>query len=852
MKTLLTVNLSTKTASEGGNAWTPPKYVFGEVATFALRFTRQIGGVAVPVSLDIDALQVGVGLLDARPVSGEWALQIGAGAQTADNTTDPVPHNCTAAALQLAINTKTAVTVSYGTATVRKIDGAWLIRFGTGGAPVPLVIRDNTLAPVSFGRISEDILDAVYRYEVSLVQAPVAFSDEGERILPPPPSVTQIRAGGTEGGFSYNEIQELYVPPDFRGTYQLRYGDYARTRELTTADGLEEIQAALAAAYGADFRVTQGDFQRARIEFVNELAGSPVDLIAAEALNPPEGDYTFTLALDRAELAARLRTEEEVTLPMEVRVQVPDDNDVPRWIVAFRQDITIQRPVTYDDMALQPGVDWLRVPSPKDYIPRSTSTVFTGDKSSAHLVGDDSATVFVIDHDFGSDDVTVTGRVNTAPGLQLVHGVDFTVEVTDANSVEVTSLVGAPGVNEWIIYVRAAEPIAAFAEDLEVTIGQVIGLQDELDGIHEALAEFRALIPNVTPGADFEERGTILSIDLPVKTEIFPTATPPIANPDDPALRGRRLLAAIHDAAATSHTTGPVPAAADHDGEVYQNNTGGTISLAGKIVEVGGYFGSDGLAWYRLSRAGTTNSYFPTDQERELWRIEISDAMLRSGKTLVVKALAELRTIAATTDMQCVLVVEWGNVLSQSSPVGSAIALTGNGTGTHTLRRKLGNTLVGTFTTDHTTDTFTLAGNDLVDGEVVTGTNSGGALPAGMALLTDYVVRDKSGDTFKLALLTTAANLEDIDWQLDTPLISQRIIVAPVLQPHSYGVTIANDPTDGITVDRMLYGGTVGVTAAPPEATFALRARLIRWDTRNPVDRPRGFLSYSTRGTAEI
>lgn len=56
------------------------------------------------------------------------------------------------------------------------------------------------------------------------------------------------------------------------------------------------------------------------------------------------------------------------------------------------------------------------------------------------------------------------------------------------------------------------------------------------------------------------------------------------------------------------------------------------------------------------------------------------------------------------------------------------------------------------FTVDATTNVLTVQGRTFADGDVVRLSNSGGELPAGLALNTDYYVRDASGSTLKLAL----------------------------------------------------------------------------------------------------
>lgn len=67
---------------------------------------------------------------------------------------------------------------------------------------------------------------------------------------------------------------------------------------------------------------------------------------------------------------------------------------------------------------------------------------------------------------------------------------------------------------------------------------------------------------------------------------------------------------------------------------------------------------------------------------------------------------------------------------------------------------------VNTFTAVAATDVLTEVGNSLADGNSVRVSNSGGALPAPLAANTTYFVRDKSGDTFKLAATLGGAAID--------------------------------------------------------------------------------------------
>ena len=79
--------------------------------------------------------------------------------------------------------------------------------------------------------------------------------------------------------------------------------------------------------------------------------------------------------------------------------------------------ISIQRPVQWPELETVPQIDWMRPASPKDYPPFSLSTFVTGHQFYRAIVGDGSATAFVVAHGLDTDDTVVFVRVKTAsPG----------------------------------------------------------------------------------------------------------------------------------------------------------------------------------------------------------------------------------------------------------------------------------------------------------------------------------------------------------------------------------------------------------------------------------------------------
>ena len=96
---------------------------------------------------------------------------------------------------------------------------------------------------------------------------------------------------------------------------------------------------------------------------------------------------------------------------------------------------------------------------------------------------------------------------------------------------------------------------------------------------------------------------------------------------------------------------------------------------------------------------------------------------------------------------------------------------------------------------------------------------------------------------------TTGSNLQNVVWT-STPVLAQRLILTPVACQHVFGLRIKRSlvgVTDTITLDQLLYGASIAGTA-PASANFAVRARLVRFDTENSQSDPRGFVAVKGLG----
>ncbi len=774
MKQLVEINLTTKTAKN----WTPPEIRFGETLTIAMRFTQNSAGDEIATYLTDVTVKAAIGRVDARPQGGTFALKIGPAAPSGTNTTAPIAFNASASTLQAALNATSAHT-PYGDAKVVEADGSWLIFFGDQSSQVPLAVLDNSLWPVSFGRINSWAAGGKWVHELRLTQSPVAFTSNVEVSLPKAPEITTLQDGGTspDGLIEWNEIQQLYVPPDFQGAFILKK-DFAKTVQLSREDGIADIEEALQALGKGCFKVTLPLSNKPAIEFIGDYVGMDMSPLAVQVLQAPPGDQTFTLTLDRAELAALLRREESVTVPLEIRISGEDEGGFAGDICALSLPVVLRQPVIFDDLENVPVIEWLRPHNFKDYVPFGENNILTGQHYYTDNVGNGSQTAFEVSHGLDTEAVVVFVRENTSGGSQLVLGTDFAVTIDTANKVTVTALAGAPATDAWTVIVLGAQSAPAWAEGLTVTVPQVVAgdgypsLPDFMDDIGSRVTVLESILPSTGPAAQMTQ-GSGMTIELPETREVmfFKGAIKDVWSDNDgidasKLSRAPLMLPAVHDATVTSYTSGDLPAIAE--GEVWQNNSSGVLDMGrgiyGGRVPVGGNFASDGRVRYAVAQSGASTSFFPTGFQRELWRIFISAEMLRLNRTLDVQFGLGTQLVGASSNAQWMLVVEKGTAPSQSTPA------------------------------------------------------------------------------------TTGTNLENVVWSA-TPILSQRLILTGNRQTHSFGTRIKRQLVslaDTLSLDTMCYGVWEGNdAAAPATANFALRARLINFDTENALAADaRGWVAY--------
>ena len=792
MRQLLFANLTRRTLSATltGDSFTFPAVVAGDSLGLSLRFLAQIGGTSPEeVFPKIRGVRASVGFVDRRPERGTFSIKLGSGSSTSANTTAGLTFNATAAQIKAAIN---ALSASTGDFDVTADGGSWIIR-RTGGEQATLAVVNNTLFPVSFGRVFAYQIDGEWLHELRLVQAPLTHTDSFERVLPQAPTVTSVQDGYTDPSNTYKaaEIQKLTLPPDFRGTYQLRYDSTYKTSLLDPADGPEEIQDALNAMFatiGSDLSVTVTNptAGEALITFDGKnFNGIDLDLLEVVVASAPLGDPTIELDFNTAEVWTALRSVENITgLPLEVELDVLDDsatgdNDLSAAYrtVKIQTSLPLRRAVFFPSLGTAQNPNWLQSPSPKDYVPFTPSQIITGLQSYTAAFGNGTSTAYNFAHNLGTAALHLTVRENGGTNLRLADNT-YTATFPTANTATLT-FGTAVASNSLAATFTAAGPASVFQAHTH-TIQQIVGLEALLEALGQRVDTLETLVG--VNGAGASAAGTLSStLSLPPVADVFPPAR----------IRGEGakqrvtlppLPRALYSVSTLNlGTATELPEANTASGSVYSLGSTEIFMPAASprrsrlITSADAPFVmSDGYQWWLADRRNTGSSvFYPTEMNRTLWELSVTPEMLAPGRSLKINWSLLMAMVADRPELR----------------------------GVYTLRVRKG----------------TLSSE----------TNFG-----------------------------TAINVEAVTWDesggVEQPFFDQRISLTRAAVVHPFELTVARATNGALSATRTIYGKTASATA-PQNTQFILRAELSRFDLENytnTMGRPNGQV-FLQAGKAE-
>lgn len=679
----LYANLDTrKLISRDGAEPDLPAFVYGDQVTCQLRLMEQVSDSEIgEVSRSVRSLRASLGQTMAPPAAGSFAIIVEGVASAM------ISLDANASIFEVALGSPLVVNA------LKVAPCCWVVETNVPSTdPEPALGEDvNRLDPVAFVRLTPYRQNGVWFFECRLIVSPLAFSGSFERILPDAPTVRQIRAGQAEDvdAVARNEIQAITIPKDFNGTYYLTWNYRSSSILGAQDDGVDEIDAALEGMWKTPaerFTVTLPVAYNVYVEFTGDLAEAPQPLMQVFVESFGEGVLTFTLDLETAELFEALRTAPTITVPLEIKLEVvPDGQDVSdpgivgKKITVAQFDVTVNRSQLWDGLETAANIDWLRAPAAKDYIPFTPDQIITGIQNYSASFGNGALRDFSFPHNLEEEKAHVTIRENASGGRQLINGTDYLVHYVSENviDIEIPADQPIPATNTLLVLISTAGPRSAFQAHTH-TIGQIVGLEDRLQAIEQAVAELQDYLPGA--GASDPDDTAAEGIEIPITpyTELMLYDGPDEPFGDDGLdlailpPRSPWLPMACHDAVVASQTTSVLPAPAR--GSVWQNNSGAVLSLPGDggvptaTIPVGGYFASDGRLFYAASRAGATNSFYPAAFERELFMLFVNEKQFRLNQTFELKFDLQFQLALANTRAQWVLVVEAGSAPADAVP----------------------------------------------------------------------------------------------------------------------------------------------------------------------------------------
>jgi len=885
-------NISTLVLSEtlqGTTAGSFPEFVAGTDIALKLRLSQRVNGENIPSRRTLHALKMSLGRADARPTSGSYQLLVEAPPEASNRITAQIEFDATAADVETALNALTGVTGALKPFTVETQGGSYRVR-AANGAQVEITCVDNSLYPASFVNVVATEFDEGWTSEIRLTQAPVAQNVDFTDIVPDAPTVTRIQAGATDSGIKRNEIQKIFIPPEFPTGYGLTVKRGFATSDVvglpTNAADLQPILDKLLIS-GEAFVLT--DAQDAIfVEFAGDLSGVGQDLLEIDLIDPPPADKTFTLSTDTAETyqlirAALVASTGKAVVPLELQLWLDHEQieDVYEQFI-FRLLLTFVMPVNSEAQNVSATVDWNQPRAREKFTPYSPTQVVVANRSYEDLIGDGTSNPITINHNLAGTNVSVTlTRVST--GAQLTAPADYSIDNVMSNSVRVTFVDGPPDTNDIAVGIQrlGAQPSwQSHTHDGD----EVPEHEARLDAIEIALAALQALVPtgSLSSSSLTTKATEILFATLPTILEAFPSRSPIQSAPAtgtaganatggteittlaslDPSLlpTDGGLLPAVLDAKDEALTV-PLPDAdAAFKKRVFllggsdEVDLGGGGGRKGTTLRPGEYAACDGNYWYRVARiADTEPNWYPFEFERELFMLAVTDKDLSLKRSLTFPVgfevgvmsrrgltLAEWqRTAYKNTRCQWQILFEHGTFATEAAAAGVA------------------------FTADDTTDKITAILDNCPDGTPVK-LSTTVTLPGGLSTSLLYT-RDTVGNERKLAATlggaaiditdagtgthtitpqTAGNNLKNVVWNA-TPMLSHTFQFTRTPVARSYSVRVSRSlvsSVDTISAEQVVMGNASAAGSAPSSANFAIRARLARFDIEDDVVDPRALV----------
>jgi hypothetical protein len=691
MATFLFGNLSTKTASYSiePSSIDLPKVVQGDDFAVSVRLTETADNVTVVTRPTISYARLSYGPIDLAPTSGTFKLVVGG------VTSGVVTIGSSAASVAAVLNAMATPATGWSVALDR--DSYLVSRTDAWTATSGITITENQLEPDSFVRITAYTKASQYVQELRPMQSPLAYTSAFALLVPPGPSITRVVTGysDTTTGVEVNEVQRLYVPPQFDGIFQI-YKGTARTQRLDKDDGAVEIQTALIAGCttqgsGESFSVSNPKSFTADIEFTGTLGGAAQDLLTVVVPESLQGDLTFDLDLNTQGMLASLRDNFEVTHPLTCEVGINYGSIATpnvKYVTVFQQNLTVQADGAWTGLAAAQRINWLNPPQPVNYIPFTTDQVITGIQSYTAVVT--GAGPWTVAHNLGTEAIHVTVRENISNGYLLGNENDYTIQTATSQSITVTKVTGTVPTAGWAVMISSAGPTSAFLAHTH-TVAQVVSLQDLLNALD---ARVDTLESSAIPYTLSASSTTTQPYEIPVAARqavLFTQGQGTWATQDGilqiasvPSVQAPQLLPALSVTASTAASTA-LPTATTVD--IVRAYTSGLNIQVPRIGLIPGVRLPSGLAHigaesarslvYEVANYDDGKTWYPRPYEVELFQIPFNDKLFKAGTKAKIQWNLHVQSKAANAIGQWLCIVDCGTVTTVSTPTTQGANLSG-------------------------------------------------------------------------------------------------------------------------------------------------------------------------------
>lgn len=873
-------DLATKTfassLTQGGSSALPP-LVAGEDITIRTRFRVTRNGVVEEINPEVVSMKAMLGVVDVRPLTGAIKLSVDGVPFTNAIAYDPNATGSDSFEEKLKEALDTLLGGSDKVEVQKRFNSYIVVFVDDPHVEREIEVVYNTLFPSAFLHIRKYMRSGRWEYDLRAVRSPVGFTNTFELALGPVPEVTRLRTGGEIDGTPWREIQGLFIPPSFTGTFRIKRNNQY-SEPLSRESSLEDIASALEPLKdpGGEWEVTLPVSNTVYIYFGGAMAGQTFPLIEAEILQAPPSEHVVTFSTKTREMAEVMMELDSVALQLEVHAVIKDleDPTIEQNHVILRRAVGVLESLDWDELATAPGIDWLNPPTLVETVPFAPGQVSNGMIHYRRPFGDGASPTFQIVHGLDTENVDVSVMENKFPGKSMVEGTHYTWERDNENQITITWLGSTPEEDEYLVTVVGLE-LTSFFDPHGHFIHEIDGLAD---WISSAEQRFSMLLGSTGLGARREVVGAGSAVSrwqLPDIFELYPSRVQP-TRPEGGRLssvdlnettedgvkiinRGKGLLPAVHNAV-VSALPSPLPSPSQaYVGAVFQNQTGGIVTLGGGYglrtysLPPLGYAACDGALWYPVTPHGRwvsqpvatdyadNNKLFAyTDEKAE---------QLASGAAIELSTTGVLPTGLSSGTTYYIVNPDFTDrtfslALTQG---GEPVEISSDGTGVLSI-------LIPTNITyypvhfERTLATVSVNENQLRPGkdfflgfgfEAVLLKNS---VDAQLAVMVE-IGEARKVDTVGLE----NDNLEEIVWRR-IPALEQMVVLSNLSTTHRFGLHVSRRNIGGkdvISANRMLYG-TEEINITPPRtANFLVRIRIGKFDTSDQTVDKRGLLMFS-------